>query len=138
MSVYILTPLLSLLVAQSIKIILETRSSKPHLRNMYVSGGMPSAHASVAVSLMAIVGLKDGFDSALFGISSVLALIVLYDAANVRFSVGEQAKLLGELVKNNKKLEQNITMPKVVRGHTVTEVAAGSLVGIIVALVIFF
>ena len=103
--------------------------------NMFISGGMPSSHSATAVSLMTIIGLKVGFDSALFGLALLFSLIVMYDALKVRRSSGEQGVALIALLK-----EQNskIKVPYVVKGHTLLEVVIGAFLGVIIGAVVFF
>jgi len=101
------------------------------------SGGMPSSHSSFVTALMVSVGKECGFDSSQFAISTVLAFIVMYDAAGVRRAAGKQAKILNTIIKDmhetgtikEEKLKELI-------GHTPVEVLAGALVGIITAVVI--
>ena len=58
---------------------------------MWATGGMPSSHSALVVALAITVGIKTGFDSPLFAVSAVLAMIVMYDAAGVRQAAGKQA-----------------------------------------------
>jgi acid phosphatase family membrane protein YuiD len=102
---------------------------------MFVSGGMPSSHSATMMAVWTVILLNDGVTSGLFGLASVVALIVLYDAVKVRRSSGEQGVALLALMK-----EQNSTIPKprVAMGHTPLEVLVGSLLGIIVGICTFY
>ena len=64
---------------------------------LIASGGMPSSHTALVTAATVRVALVDGVFSSLFGISAVFALIVMYDAAGVRHSVGEQARTLNKV-----------------------------------------
>lgn len=128
------------LAAQLIKLILTLIfQRKLDLVRLVGSGGMPSSHAATVTSAAVTVGLVSGFDSLLFGISTVFALVVMYDAAGVRRAAGKQAKLLNELIEsyfsehyiNQSKLKELL-------GHTPIEVLAGALLGIIVSLIYFY
>jgi acid phosphatase family membrane protein YuiD len=62
-----------------------------------------------------------------FGVAFVFTTIVLYDALNVRRSVGEQGVVLQELARG-KTFFTSV-------GHRPIEVVAGSLIGVVVAAV---
>ena len=100
------------------------------------SGGMPSAHSSFVVGLSTAVGLAHGWDSSLFAIALVSSLVVMYDAASVRRSVGKQAVLINQIIedwhlKKDKPLDEKRL--KELIGHTPTEVIAGAMLGILIA-----
>lgn len=121
------------------------------------SGGMPSSHTSLVVSLAMGVARVEGFGSTEFVISLVLASVVMYDAMGVRREAGKHAKLLNEMAfdikdifhnfQNIKKQfvldfsdeqdaeqeqEHHLTLKEFL-GHTPLEVLAGCLLGILVA-----
>ena len=100
-----------------------------------LSGGMPSAHSAIVVSMAVFLGLQDGLNSSVFGLSVWLAIIVMYDAMMVRYSSGMQGEALNRLI-----VEQGSKLKKlrVAHGHTPVEVLAGSLIGAVVAIVVFF
>jgi acid phosphatase family membrane protein YuiD len=91
------------------------------------SGSMPSSHSSITVALLTVVGVKLGVGSPEFGIIFVLTAIVIYDALNVRRSVGEQGAVL-KLLAPEKTFFSAI-------GHRPIEVIAGAGLGLIVAMV---
>ena len=62
------------------------------------SGGFPSSHTASMIALVVSVGRQEGPGSPTFALAFVLACIVMYDAANVRLSTGEQAAVLNRLV----------------------------------------
>lgn len=137
--VYLITPLCAWVVAQTAKLLLNGRKKYGFidLYHLYRSGGMPSAHTAIIVSLATIIGLEEGFSSIYFGIAGVMAMIVVYDAVNVRYIVGEQGRVLAKLLAENKGLAAKLKSPRVIRGHTLPEVIAGAVVGVSVALIIF-
>ena len=98
------------------------------------SGGMPSSHTSFVVALSAMVGLQQGFDSAVFAISMVFASVVMYDATGVRRHAGKQAAVLNMLIENLN--NPNISLEKKLKellGHTPKQVMAGAVLGLVVA-----
>ena len=94
------------------------------------AGGMPSSHSAIAVSLATMIGKNVGWDTPIFALSVIFSLIVMYDAAGVRRAVGKQARILNDIL-NNQKLS-NAEKLQEMTGHTPIQVAAGALIGIIV------
>jgi acid phosphatase family membrane protein YuiD len=125
-------------IAQLTKTIYELiRYRELRLNRLVSSGGMPSSHSALVMSLATATGCIAGFDSAAFAISLVLAVIVMYDAAGVRRAVSIQARILNQMIDEafqgkpfaEKRLRELI-------GHTPTQVIVGGLLGIGVALVV--
>ena len=84
-------PVCSWALAQLLKvIIILIQKRQLDVRYLVVSGGMPSAHSALVTGLATSVALIQGFGSVAFGISALLALVVMYDAAGLRQSVGKQ------------------------------------------------
>ena len=115
-------------VVQSIKV---RRLSFSYLTTM---GGMPSSHAALVCALATTVGIVYGVGSAVFAISALFAIVVMYDAAGVRQTVSTQStmlnRILEELFKNNPEFQQRL---RELIGHTKWEVAAGAILGIVFA-----
>src|SRR5262245_54286103 len=62
-----------------------------NFRRFVETGGMPSSHAASVAALSTLVGLSQGFRSAIFGVTLFFSLIVMYDAAGLRRAAGRQA-----------------------------------------------
>jgi acid phosphatase family membrane protein YuiD len=123
MSMYLLAPLIAWFIAQGAKYVLDLLHSRSPDKVVFLrSGDMPSAHSAVVISIGTVIALKDGLDSGLFGLAFVFALIVLYDAVNVRRSVGEQGQILAKLAPK--------AMFKQAKGHLLPEILVGSLIGL--------
>lgn len=135
-SPYILVIVVSWVVAQGAKyIIMATRErSLRGFRQLYLSGNMPSAHSTTVVSMATVVGLYNGFDSALFGIALTLAGVVMYDAIMVRRSVGEQGAAIQSMIKLAK---NGLPLPRAAKGHTPIEVVVGAALGVIIGIVVY-
>lgn len=124
-------------VAQALKIptywIVERRWD---WKRFFGAGGMPSSHSAMMVSLTILIGATQGFGSAIFALSFAFSLIVMYDAAGVRRETGNQAQVINDILEHlfldgvpitNEELKELI-------GHTPLEVAAGAMIGVIIAL----
>lgn len=124
--------------AQILKVILiAIFSRKFEPSRFFGAGGMPSSHSAVVVALALTIGFHAGFDSSLFALSAVLALVVMYDAAGVRRAAGVQARLLNRIALNLF-AEGKMPEPEALRellGHTPIEVLAGAALGVAVALI---
>ena len=135
-SPYLLAIFVGWIVAQGLKyaiVVIRTRNFN-HLRQLYVSGHMPSAHTFTVMALATVVALRDGIDSALFGIAALLAGIVMYDAMMVRRSVGEQGVALHALIREQK---SKVVLQPTAKGHKPSEVAVGFALGVLIGLVVF-
>lgn len=129
LSVYLLAPTIAWLFAQALKAALDLSNKRVKSKeSMFRSGGMPSTHSAAVVALLTVIGARLGTDSPLFALAFILAAIVMYDAINVRRSVGEQADVLAEVAKGKRFY--------VAYGHTVKEVAVGATLGLLVALAV--
>ena len=135
-SPYVIAFISAWVVAHTIKFIIsqikrEKRSKRSYF---YASGGMPSAHSATMVSLAVLIGFKIGFGSALFAVTALLPMIVMYDAMMVRRSCGEQGLALQELIKEQ---SSKVKIRYIALGHTPLEVFFGAILGVIIAWVVF-
>ncbi len=104
---------------------------------MVKSGGMPSGHTASFTAVTMTIGYISGFTSTIFALAVCNTLIIVYDAINVRYSVGEHGKVLNKLIDEKNKGEgSKIKKLRVVEGHTVAEAAMGFLLGISIATMI--
>lgn len=134
----LLTALGGWLAAQVIKVILVfITSRKLDFRRLTGSGGMPSSHSSITMSLTMSIGFVHGFDSALFAVAMILTFVVMYDASGVRRSAGQQAAILNKLVDEwgSGKFSNTDKKLKELLGHTPLEVIAGAILGILIAVI---
>lgn len=143
--IYIVTPLIAWAVAQSLKHVFVSYNKKRKvidqpdqnenaLLMIAPSGGMPSAHSATALALATIIGMVHGFESELFAVSTLFAAVIMYDAMMVRYSSGEQGEAILSILKE---LKSGIKKPKVAKGHLLSEVLVGALIGWVVAFVVF-
>ncbi|MCD8341575.1 MAG: divergent PAP2 family protein [Clostridiales bacterium] len=128
---------LSWFLAQVTKGIIQLiTEGKFTLRRCLASGGMPSSHSAMVACCAATTGILYGFDSSMFAIACVLAIVVMYDACNVRRQSGEQAKVINLILQNwnNMTPELQALQLKVLLGHTPLQVVFGAVIGIVVAI----
>jgi len=122
------------MVAQLVKLLVALARGKGLDLSFFISsGGMPSAHSAMVCALATAIAIKDGFGSAYFAIAVILALVVTYDAAGVRQSVGQQSVVLNRIILELKRKEPMIKIEADLRelmGHTPFEVYIGAALGI--------
>lgn len=127
----ILVPAVAFVLSVCIKgILVRTSSGKWDVERALGSGGMPSVHSSVVVSLATAFALKEGIHSDVFAIVMGFTVIIIYDAINVRFEAGLHAKAINEEL-GEKRFKESL-------GHLPSEAFAGSMLGIIVAIVLYY
>jgi acid phosphatase family membrane protein YuiD len=125
--------------AQVLKLIIfSVLERRLHWRKLLETGGLPSAHSALVVGLCIGVALTEGFHSTMFAVTAVFALIVMYDAMNLRAEAGKHADLLNELlllsvIKDAYREREKL---KELLGHTPFEVAAGAIIGVMTAVVV--
>jgi acid phosphatase family membrane protein YuiD len=134
----LVSSLLAWFLAQISKVILTLfKQKKLDFRKFISPGGMPSAHSALVSCLSTEVAITQGANSPLFATCVVFSLIIMYDAAGVRYAAGKQAQILNRLVedyyKNHTISEKRL---KELLGHTPFEVIVGMLLGIVIAFLV--
>ena len=136
----LIAALCSWLITQVLKFFVAwIADGHPDIHRLYGDGGMPSGHSATVVCTAVMVGYTCGFASPLFGLSFILAIIVMHDATGVRRETGKQAVVLldifaklgdaifeGDSIRRREKLKTMV-------GHTPMQVFFGSIVGIAIA-----
>lgn len=140
------TPLLSWFIAQVLKTIIHFIVSKEFdLERMIGSGGMPSCHTASVIGLLYATIYSKGLDGFEFPMAAMFAIIVMYDAMNVRMETGKQAVVLN-LFLRNEEIKEHLKgtrieeWPKVILkeyvGHTPVQVVAGILIGVLTGYIV--
>ena len=133
----LIIPICSWAMAQLLKVIIILIQKKQlDLRHLVSTGGMPSSHSAVVSALATSVALIQGLGSIAFGISAVLALVVMSDAAGVRQSVGKQSVVLNRILRELRLRRPVAELGRDLRefiGHTQFQVIAGGLLGVVIA-----
>lgn len=135
---YIYIPLILWFCIQTFKVIQElVATQKINFKRIIGAGGMPSSHSAIVSCIATMIGKNEGFDTAIFAMSVIFAMIVMYDAAGVRRAAGKQARLLNKIVETPglSSIEVQEKLVEVL-GHTPLQVIIGSLIGIIVGLLV--
>ena len=140
----ILCATFSWLVAQFLKIFTtpKFRMDRSVLHVLFGSGGMPSSHSAAVFGAAISIGLHEGFDSAVFAVVGVLAMVVVRDATGIRREAGKHAAMLNQITEelNKEKEHENEENAfehtlKVLLGHTPLQVFFGAILGVAMAFI---
>ena len=130
----LLTAFAAWLMSQTAKVIIYRIINKKFSKERFLGdGGMPSSHSAIVTSVATAAGLQCGWDSPLFAIAAVLAVIVMHDAMGVRHETGKQAKVINNMLKLGRgELTPEETLKEFV-GHTSRQVIVGAAGGVLTA-----
>jgi len=136
--VYFVAPFIAWFLCQLLKVVFYLFAERQlNIARLFDIGGMPSSHSALVVALATVLGLREGIASPLFGVALIFALVVMYDATNLRRATGEHAHTLNRVIPDllRGKLVQNFDfrVMREVLGHTPMEVAVGSVIGFLLA-----
>jgi acid phosphatase family membrane protein YuiD len=133
-----LVTILAWIITQMIKVILGViRTRSFDFRWFIGTGGMPSAHAAGASAMAITAGFDYGFNSGIFALAIVFAMVTMFDAQGVRRSAGSQAKILNRVMEDiywKGRIQE--TRLKELIGHTPIQVIVGSIIGILIAIIL--
>lgn len=140
----LVTALLSNILAQVLKtVVYYYRTGKWDFHWVIASGGFPSSHSSTVTALSLSIVIQEGFDSAIFAVTTIFSFIVMYDACHVRYYSGKNIELTQQLVKDLREMtglhfDDPIYQEKLknVLGHKFVEVIGGFVVGLAVPLIL--
>ena len=96
------------------------------------SGGMPSGHTASFTGLSTFFIGQYGVFAPITVLALCMTVIVVYDAVNVRYAVGEQGKVINLMIMDRNYKKKKV---KVVEGHTVPQVIVGAILGIAIGVI---
>lgn len=132
----LIVALAACLLAQASKLLIEFLwHGKINFRILFETGGMPSSHSALVTALACGIGQTLGWASPAFAVTTVFAVIVMYDATGVRQAAGKQAKILNQIIDElfREKPEFNEDRLKELLGHTPVQVIVGSVLGLAIS-----
>jgi len=135
----LIAALLAWAVAQGLKMPIEyARTRRWNWVLLLRAGGMPSSHSSLVTALAHGIGLSVGYDSAMFALAAVIAMVVIYDATGIRRQSGLQAEAINVLVRDLLKGHpmRHEKQLREVLGHSPLEAIVGLCLGLAVAQII--
>ena len=135
-----LTCLIVSILAQMLKLPLEyLRTKEWDWSLIFSTGGMPSSHSAVVTAAAVCVGHYAGFDTPLFGLAFAVAMVVIYDATNIRRQAGFHAqqinRIIQEMFEGKVKPVEEFEELREVLGHSPAEALGGIILGTLVSLV---
>jgi len=129
---YALTPFLAWFIAGVSKFTINSIKAKQLAYGLIGYGGLPSNHSAIVSSMAALIAIKEGIAHPAFGVAVTLAFIVILDASSLRRQVGKHAVTINKLTEGN--AEHQVLRERM--GHTRLEIAAGIVVGVVVAIAV--
>ena len=126
---YLVTPFFAWFLAGSLKFSINSIKAKQLAFGQIGYGGLPSNHSAIVSSMAALIAIREGIASPIFGVALTLAFIVMLDAASLRTHIGKHATVINQLIRGTS--EQTALRERV--GHTRIEIFAGVFVGIFTA-----
>lgn len=118
---YAIAPFVAWLCAGILKFIINHiryGNAKARIGN----GGFPSNHTTIMTTIVMLIGFREGFNSALFGLGAAITFIVIIDATGLRRHVGRHAERINMLHQEGPLLRESM-------GHTRIEVLGGLVLG---------
>jgi acid phosphatase family membrane protein YuiD len=130
----LVSALIAWVIAQATKVPIEyVRTHRWDWALLFRAGGMPSSHAALVTAAAHGAGLWMGFDSPIFAVGMVLALVVIYDATGIRRQAGLHAEainmMIEDLMQGHPLQEEKL---REVLGHSPMEAVVGFLLGLAV------
>lgn len=136
-----IAPAVAWAIAQGLKMLIDSFKGGFCKERFKSSSGMPSAHAALVSSLIIMTGVSFGTGSFEFVMALFFGIIVIYDARGVRYETQRQGRALNNL--NEEREEEGKQPLDIIKfkekvGHTVPEITAGVIIGLICAVVVYY
>ncbi len=131
-------PFAVVIITQFLKVLMESRHGGFQWKHLNSYGGMPSSHTALCVSLMIIVGLTAGWNTPVFSVAAVTAIVFIRDAVGIRWSLGFHGKVLNQLI-HLVPADKRDGLPQALEerlGHRPIEALAGGVFGACVTLLL--
>jgi len=132
-------------IIQLIKVIIDSiKIKKFSFTSIFAAWWFPSFHSWLATSVTTMVCLIEWFNSVLFAVCFAFSLLVAYDAMNIRFESGKQAKCINEIRSNLSTallwgLNREERLPLKERlWHTPIEVVWGIIISFVLTFVLYY
>ncbi len=142
--------IISMLFCQILKFaVLSIRNKKVLWRSLYTTGGFPSSHSSICMTLVTSLFLFQLHDLGgkidwSFAVAVIVSIIIIHDAMGVRLEASKHAIILNNMA-SDMPLEERKSMGfgkkgvlKELLGHKGFEVLGGIILGILIGIVGYF
>jgi uncharacterized protein len=122
-------------IAQIIKVPVDfLRNKRWDWTLLLRAGGMPSSHSALVTACAHSIGLFQGFDTPVFALAAVFAMVVIYDATGIRRQAGKHAEIINSMIRDlahgHPLREEQL---REVLGHTPLEAISGTIFGLLVS-----
>lgn len=127
---YIVAPFLAWVIAGGLKYIIN-HVRYGNARERIGNGGFPSNHTTIMTTTVMLIGMEEGFSSAMFGLGVAITFIVIIDAAGLRRHVGRHARVINRMTTDDERLRESM-------GHKPLEIVGGLVLGTLLALALSY
>ena len=136
-----IAPAAAWLTAQLIKVFVDVCKYGFNKERLYTGAGMPSSLAALVAALICITGAVYGGGSFEFVMAMFFGFVTMYDSRGVRFETQRQGIALNNL--NEEREEEGKQPLDILRfkekvGHTLPEIFAGVVVGLICSIIVYY
>ena len=132
-----LSTFFSMLAAQLIKSLLAWKHERRfHWRYIFLAAGMPSSHTAMVTALTTSLYASEGA-TRLFIVAATLSLIVIRDVIGDKAFAQAQENILNRIFDKITHGQFEAARWNTLIGHTLREVAAGFLLGLVVTFFVF-
>ncbi len=127
--------------AQIIKALLLLIQGERDFSRLLSGGGMPSSHTATVFGLLMSTILWCGTGGFEVPMATFFMIMIVYDSVNVRYVTGEQNKVINHLIRRGHAekdpfYDDKTDDRKELMGHTVPEVIAGAVLGILIPILL--
>ena len=134
---YFIAPIIGWLASGTIKYIFNYFRYKEKAKEHIGTGGFPSTHTTVITAPTALIGLKEGFTSPIFGLAVAVIIIVVMNATGLRKEVGKHAKILNTIAsKERTNTEDSFIIQREKIGHSLVGIIGGLVLGVIIGIIL--
>lgn len=127
---YVIAPFLAWVIAGGLKYIIN-HVHYGNARERIGNGGFPSNHTTIMTTTVMLIGMEEGFSSAMFGLGVTITFIVIIDAAGLRLHVGRHARVINSMTTDDERLRESM-------GHKPIEIVGGLVLGTLLALALSY
>jgi len=135
-------PLIVWFIIQITKLVIDFFEEKKFdISFFFRAWWFPSVHSWVSSSLLTIIFLQFGYESAEFAITLIFSFLFWYDAMNVRYEAWKHAKFINKLnfdLQNVLKIWSEHNSLKERLWHTLSEVTGWIIIWSILTIVIYY
>lgn len=131
-------PIVNAVLVQMIKVVVYSAVNRRFEFTRFVQAdGMPNLHAAVFGSISSLVGIKYGYSSILFSITTTFSVIIMHDTMRVKREKEKQTGVLRTIISSVKEYEdlRSVKISRVLQFRPL-DVITGCALGVILTYIL--